>query len=162
MLSSPYMYRLTIVAVGSLKEPFWKDAISEYAKRLSPSAKMNVIEVTETPFKSQGEAPAVMRAEAEALKKKIPDGAYVIAMDKGGKRPTSEEFAAWIAREGEGGREIVFVIGGPLGLDPAFVRECHATLSLSSLTFTHGEARAVLFEQLYRATTILAGKTYHY
>lgn len=156
------MYRLTVVAVGSLKESFWKDAISEYLKRLSPSAKVAVIEVAETPFKSQGEAPAVMRAEAETLKKKIQGGAYVIAMDKGGKKPSSEEFAAWIAREGEGGREIVFVIGGPLGLDPAFVRECHASLSLSSLTFTHGQARAVLFEQLYRAMTILGGKTYHY
>ena len=156
------MYRLTVVAVGSLKESFWKDAISEYEKRLSASAKVRVVEVSETPFKSQGEAPAVMRAEAETLKKKIPDGAYLIAMDKGGKKPSSEEFAAWIAREGEGGREIVFVIGGPLGLDPKFVQGCHATLSLSSLTFTHGEARAVLFEQLYRATTILGGKTYHY
>ena len=156
------MYRLTVIAVGSLKEAFWKDAISEYAKRLSPSAKVSVVEVAETPFKSQGEAPAVMRAEAATLKKRIPDGAYVIAMDKGGKKPSSEEFASWIAREGEGGREIAFVIGGPLGLDPAFVRDCHASLSLSSLTFTHGEARAVLFEQLYRATTILAGKTYHY
>lgn len=156
------MYRLTVVAVGSLKESFWKDAISEYAKRLSASAKVNVIEVSETPFKSQGEAPAVMRAEAETLKKKIPDGAYVIAMDKGGKKPSSEEFAAWIAREGEGGREIVFVIGGPLGLDPDFADSCHLKLSLSSLTFTHGQARAVLFEQLYRAMTILGGKTYHY
>ncbi len=156
------MYRLTVIAVGSLKESFWKDAISEYAKRLSPSAKMRVIEVAETPFKSAAEAAAVMRAEAETLKKKVPDGAYVIALDKGGKKPSSEEFAAWIAREGEGGREIVFAIGGPLGLDPKFVAGCHAALSLSSLTFTHGEARAVLFEQIYRAMTILGGKTYHY
>jgi len=156
------MYRLTVVAVGSLKESFWKDAISEYAKRLSASAKVRVVEVAETPFKSAAEAVAVMRAEAVTLKKKIPDGAYVIAMDKGGKKPSSEEFAAWIAREGEGGREIVFVIGGPLGLDPTFAHGCHATLSLSSLTFSHGEARAILFEQLYRATTILSGKTYHY
>lgn len=156
------MYRFAVIAVGSLKESFWKDAISEYAKRLTATAKVRVIEVAETPFKSQGEAPAVMRAEAEAIKKKVPDGAYVIALDKGGKKPSSEEFAAWIAREGEGGRELVFAIGGPLGLDPKFVAGCHASLSLSSLTFTHGEARAVLFEQLYRATTILGGKTYHY
>lgn len=156
------MYRLTVIALGSLKESFWKDAILEYEKRLSASAKVRVIEVAETPFKSAGEAPAVMRAEAESIKKKLPDGAFVIALDKGGKKPSSEEFAALLAREGEGGREIVFVIGGPLGLDPKFVAECHASLSLSSLTFTHGEARAVLFEQIYRAMTILGGKTYHY
>ena len=67
-----------------------------------------------------------------------------------------------IRREGEGGREIVFLLGGPLGLDPKLADECHLKLSLSALTFTHGEARAILFEQLYRAMTILAGKTYHY
>jgi 23S rRNA (pseudouridine1915-N3)-methyltransferase len=156
------MYRLTVIAVASLKESFWKDAISEYAKRLAPYAKISVVETAETPFKSIGEAPAVMRAEAEALKKKIPDGAYVIALDKGGMKPSSEEFAAWIAREGEGGREIAFVIGGPLGIDPGLVRSCHASLSLSSLTFTHGEARAILFEQIYRAVTIISDKTYHY
>jgi 23S rRNA (pseudouridine1915-N3)-methyltransferase len=156
------MYRLTIIAVGSLKETFWKDAIPEYMKRLSSSAKTRVIEVAETPFKSAAEAPAVLRAEAETLKKKLPSDAYIIALDKGGLKPSSEEFAGWISREGEGGRELVFVIGGPLGLDPSFVLGCHASLSLSSLTFTHGEARAILFEQLYRATTILAGKTYHY
>lgn len=156
------MYRLTVIAVGSLKESFWKDAISEYGKRLVPSAKLRVIEVAEAPFKSSGEGPAVMRAEAEALKKRIPDGAYVIALDKDGKQFTSLSFVNVLKREGEGGREVVFVIGGPLGLDPAFARSCHATLSLSGLTFTHGEARAVLFEQLYRAMTILSGKTYHY
>lgn len=156
------MHRLTIIAVGSLKEPFWKSAITEYGKRLSPFAKVRVIEVAETPFKSAGEAPAVMRAEAETLKKKIPDGAFCVALVKEGKNLTTEKFAEMLAREGDGGREIVFLIGGPLGLGSELATACHLKLSLSSLTFTHGEARAVLFEQLYRAMTVLAGKTYHY
>lgn len=156
------MYRLTIIAVGALKEPFWKDAIAEYAKRLGPFAKARVIEVSETPFKSAGEAATVMKAEAEALRAKVPDGAFTIALDKDGKSLSTEKFAELIAREGEGGREIAFLIGGPLGLDPALAAECHARLSLSALTFTHGEARAILFEQLYRAMTVLAGKAYHY
>lgn len=156
------MYRLTVIAVGKLKEAFWKDAISEYEKRLGAFAKTQVIEVAETPFKSKGEAPAVMRKEAETLRARIPDGAFVIALDKGGKTPDTETFAEVLRREGESGREIVFLIGGPLGLDPSLAKEAHLTLSLSSLTFTHGEARAVLFEQLYRAMTVLAGKTYHY
>ena len=70
-------------------------------------------------------------------------------------------FAESIRREGEGGREIVFIIGGPLGLDAGLAASCQARLSLSALTFTHGEARAILFEQIYRAMTILAGKSYH-
>ncbi len=156
------MFKLTIAAVGSLKEPFWKEAIAEYQKRLSPFAKVSVVEVAEAPFKSMHEAPAVMRAEAEFLKKKIADGGFVVALIKEGKNLTTEKFAELLQREGEGGREIVFLIGGPLGLDPELSASAHFKLSLSSLTFTHGEARAILFEQLYRAMTVLAGKTYHY
>lgn len=156
------MYRLTIIAVGKLKEPFWKDAVAEYGKRLAPYAKARVIEVPETPFKSAGEAPAVLRAESEALKRILPAGAFAVVLVKEGKAMTTEKFAEALKREGEGGREIVFLVGGPLGLDPALAEACQLKLSLSAMTFTHGEARAVLFEQLYRAMTVLAGKTYHY
>lgn len=156
------MFKITIAAVGSLKEPFWKDAISEYQKRLSPFAKISVVEVAEAPFKSMNEAPATMRAEAESLKKKIADGAFAIALIKEGRAFTTEKFAEALDREGQGGREIIFLIGGPLGLDPELANACQMKLSLSSMTFTHGEARAILFEQLYRAMTVLAGKTYHY
>ncbi len=156
------MFKITIAAVGSLKEAFWKDAIAEYQKRLAPYAKVSVIEVAEAPFTSATEAPAVMRAEAGSLKKKVADGAFAVALIKEGKALATEKFAEMLDREGQGGREIVFLIGGPLGLDPALANACQAKLSLSAMTFTHGEARAILFEQLYRAVTILAGKTYHY
>lgn len=155
------MFKVSIIAVGSLKEPFWKDAISEYAKRLAPYARVQVIEVAETPYKSATEAATVMRAEAGALKKRSPKDAFVIALIKEGRTLTTEKFAETLKREGEGGREIAFLIGGPLGLDPTLAGTAHLKLSLSAMTFTHGEARAVLFEQVYRAMTVLAGKTYH-
>lgn len=156
------MYKLTILAVGALKEPFWKAAIAEYEKRLSAYAKTRVIEVAETPFGSPTEAPTVLRSEAVKLQGRIPEGAFTVALVKEGRALTTEKFAETVAREGQGGREIVFLIGGPLGLSSELATACHMKLSLSSLTFTHGEARAVLFEQLYRAMTVLAGKTYHY
>lgn len=156
------MFKITILAVGALKEPFWKSAIAEYEKRLSAFAKTKVIEVSEEPFNSPAEAPTVLRSEAVKLQKKIPDGAFTIALVKEGRALTTEKFAETLDREGQSGREIVFLIGGPLGLSSDLSTACHMKLSLSSLTFTHGEARAVLFEQLYRAMTVLAGKTYHY
>jgi 23S rRNA (pseudouridine1915-N3)-methyltransferase len=155
------MYQLTIVAVGKLKEPFWKEAIAEYTKRLAPFARVTVVEVAETPYKSPTEAPTVLRAEAETLKRRIPDGAFKIAMVKEGKNLASEGFAELIRREGEGGRPIAFIIGGSLGLDAGLAATCQMRLSLSALTFTHGEARAILFEQIYRSMTILTGKNYH-
>jgi 23S rRNA (pseudouridine1915-N3)-methyltransferase len=121
-----------------------------------------VVEVAEEPFTSPTEASTVLRAEAEKLTKRLPDGAFTIALVKEGRALTTEKFAEVLDREGQGGREIVFLIGGPLGLSSDLATACHMKLSLSSLTFTHGEARAVLFEQLYRAETVLAGKTYHY
>jgi 23S rRNA (pseudouridine1915-N3)-methyltransferase len=156
------MFRFTILAVGALKEPFWKDAIAEYAKRLTIYSKLNVIEVSEEPFSSPSDAPKVLKAEGQRLNKKIPDGAFTIALVKEGRAMATEKFAETLDREGQGGREIAFLIGGPLGLASDLADACHLKLSLSSLTFTHGEARAVLFEQLYRAATVLAGKTYHY
>ena len=156
------MFKITILAVGALKEPFWKNAIAEYEKRLSAFAKVRVMEVAEEPFSSPTEAPTVLRAEAHRLQKKIPDGAYTIALVKEGRALTTEKFAETLGREGQGGQELVFLIGGPLGLSSELSTACHMKLSLSSLTFTHGEARAVLFEQLYRAMTVLSGKTYHY
>lgn len=156
------MFRLTILAVGALKEPFWKTAIAEYEKRLSAYAKMRVIEVAETPFGSPTEAATVLRSEAEKLQDKIPDDAFTIALVKEGRALTTEKFAETLDREGQSGREIVFLIGGPLGLSSDLATACHMKLSLSSLTFTHGEARAILFEQLYRTMTVLSNKTYHY
>jgi 23S rRNA (pseudouridine1915-N3)-methyltransferase len=156
------MYVISVVAVGKLKEPYWKEAVAEYAKRLSAFARVETVEVPEAPFKSAGEAPAVLRAEAAALKGRIPADAFSIALVKEGRQMTTEKFAELIGREGQGGRPLAFVIGGPLGLDVGLATGCHLKLSLSAMTFTHGEARAVLFEQLYRAATIVAGKTYHY
>jgi len=147
------MYKLTIIAVGKLKEAYWKDAIAEYKKRLGPFAKVEIIEVPD------GKS---VKAEGNALRKRSPKDAFVIALDVLGKQHSSENFAKLLKREGEVGREIVFLIGGPHGIDPDLANEAHVKLSLSELTFTHGEARAILFEQLYRAMTILSGKTYHY
>ncbi len=156
------MYKLTILAVGGFRESFWKDAIDEYTKRLKPYAIVKVVEVAETPFKTASEAETVKRSEAERLRPRIGSEAYSIAMDERGRQMPSEDFAKLLLREGDVGREIMFVIGGTLGLDPILADQCHLKLSLSSMTFTHGEARAVLFEQIYRAMTILSRKSYHY
>lgn len=138
------MYKISIIAVGPLKEAFWKDAIAEYEKRLTPFAKVRVVDVE------------------EVEERHLPKDAFVIALDLTGKQYSSEKFAEFLQREGEVGRELVFLIGGPHGLSRELVEKAHVKVSLSELTFTHGEARAILFEQLYRAMAILAGKTYHY
>lgn len=155
------MLSFTIIAVGSLKS-LWREADSEYRKRLRPYAKVNMIEVPEVPFRDPRDSLRVQKHEAEHISKRIPQDAFTIALDLRGKNLTSEQFARVINDQAEGGRQIAFLIGGPLGLAGDLRDSCNLTLSLGSLTLTHQLARIVLFEQLYRAMTILHGKQYHY
>lgn len=155
------MRSITLITVGTLKK-LWQDADDEYRKRLRPYAKMNVIEVPEVPFRDSRDAPRVQKHEAEHIVKRIPQDAFTVALDMRGKSLASEQFARVLNDSGEGGRQLAFLIGGPLGLAGDLRDSCNLTLSLGSLTLTHQLARIVLLEQLYRAMTILHNKQYHY
>jgi 23S rRNA (pseudouridine1915-N3)-methyltransferase len=155
------MFKLTIVAVGALKERHWKDAQDEYLRRLSPFAKTAVVEVAAEPFGGSVTAEQSMRAEGERLLKRLPADAFVVVLDRVGKSVSSPDFARLIQEEGGSGTHIVLVIGGAAGLDAAVLARAQKKISLSSMTFTHEMARVFLLEQAYRAMTILAGKAYH-
>lgn len=156
------MLHITIIALGKFKESHWREAEAEYLKRLSPYAKVNSIEIAEESFRDLGERDAVRKKEAEKIKKQLPDGAVVIALTEEGKEYDSPAFADFLAQHSTRGEHLVFVLGGPLGLDREFLTTCQFSISLSQLTFPHQLARVVLAEQLYRAATIMNGKQYHY
>ncbi len=155
------MLKLTLIAVGKLHEP-WKDLAAEYAKRLKPFAKVEIKEVAETRFSSVHDRGRVLEEEGNRLSSALPHSATVVALTEHGKEEDTPSFADFLRRHEERGQEIVFVIGGPLGIDGTLVKKAERTLALSKLTFTHEMARVLLLEQLYRAATILAKKTYHY
>ncbi len=156
------MYRFRILAVGPLHHEYAALAAAEYLKRLRPFAKVDVEEIGKRAFRSLSERERVQGIEAAHLVAHLTNDEYVVALDEAGKAMPSEKFAQLLKREGETGRIVTFLIGGPLGLSPETKKTAHLTLSLSPLTFPHEMARVVLLEQLYRAMTILAGKTYHY
>ena len=115
------------------------------------------MEIIEVEARKPGKA-----AEAQALRARLPDGAWLIACDERGKSLTSRVFAARLADlrdSGEG--HAVLLIGGADGLDPALVSEARETLAFGVQTWPHALVRAMLAEQLYRAVTILAGSPYH-
>ncbi|MEK7539832.1 MAG: 23S rRNA (pseudouridine(1915)-N(3))-methyltransferase RlmH [Patescibacteria group bacterium] len=157
------MYSFTLLVVSASKPGPWKDLAQEYQTRLTPYAKCKLIEIPQAVFSSAAERQKVQAQEAEVLRKSISKGAYTVACDERGKFFTSTQFAqqlkTWSEQET---RNITFLLGGPLGLQPALVQTVQAKLALSSFTFPHDLARVVLLEQLYRAMTILKGKTYHY
>lgn len=156
------MLKLRIIAVDKVRTAYYREAQDEYLKRLGPYAKVVVDEVSPEAFSGPADAPKAMRLEGERLRKKLPAGAVAVAMDPAGKKMTSEEFAAFLEREGGTGTEIAFVIGGTAGIDADLKKECRFSASLSPMTFPHELARVMLVEQLYRAVTILSGKSYHH
>ncbi len=159
------MLRVTIVAVGKIKEKFYTQAIAEYAKRLSAYCRFEIIEVKDekTPDNPTAtEKQQVLDREAERLVEKIPKGAKVIALCVEGRQMPSEKFADMLAKTSvEGISSIAFVIGGSMGLSEKVKALSSLRLSFSEMTFPHMLMRVVLAEQIYRAFTIIEGKTYH-
>lgn len=152
--------RVTVVAVGRLKERHWRDAAEEYAKRLRPYATLEVLEVPDVSLE-RGEAHA-MDAEAEAVLRVLPQGARAVALDPGGEELSSEGLAAWLDALMLGGTShLAFVVGGTAGLSPGLMACCAERLALSRMTLPHQLARVVLLEQLYRAFKIVRGEPYH-
>ena len=133
--------RITILAVGRLREPF-SDDIAHYEKLLSRYAKVEVVEV-----------------EDERLARRIPDRAHVVVLDERGRSYDSIAFSEWLEQRRQSGLDLVFVIGGPFGIK---LDDHDALLSLGPMTLPFQLARVVLLEQLYRAHKILAGEPYHH
>jgi 23S rRNA (pseudouridine1915-N3)-methyltransferase len=157
--------QIHIIAVGKVKEPFLRDGIAEYEKRLRPYLKLRIVEIPEE--KRPQPAPpaagaAAMEKEGQRILAAIPDGSLVAALDIGGRGLTSREFAASLrAWELAGRNPVAFILGGDLGLAPQVLDRSDLRLSLSPMTFTHPMARFILLEQVYRACRINSGEPYH-
>lgn len=157
--------KITVIAVGKIKEKYLKDALAEYSKRLSRYCKLEIIEVADekTPDQASKAAEDLIRAkEGERILKHIRDDMFVITLEIGGKMLTSEEFADKIETLGvQGKSSIVFVIGGSIGLGKEVLKRSDFALSFSKMTFPHQLMRVVLLEQVYRGYRIMNGEPYH-
>ncbi len=157
--------RITVVAVGKLKEKFYEQAVAEYAKRLSRYCRLEILQVADekTPDGASEAAERQIREkEGKRILAQIKDGAYVIALAIEGQMLTSEGLAEKLGRLGvEGNGHLVFVIGGSLGLSDEVMRRADYALSFSRMTFPHQLMRVVLLEQIYRGVRILNGEPYH-
>ncbi len=155
--------RLTILCMGKTRERFIREGIEKYLRYLNHYADTSIKELKEEKIQDLKEAPSIRKREAERISKAVPPGAYLVSLDERGEEYTSHEFAAYLNKVLESGvREMVFVIGGAMGLDEQVTSGANNSIALSRWTLTHEMARLVLLEQLYRAFTIIKGKTYHY
>ncbi len=159
------MIKITIVAVGKLKEKYFTAAADEYIKRLSRYCKLNVIEIEPARIAddpSEKEVSACLEAESVRILKAIPDDAHVTALCIEGDMLDSDALSKEIvsgAAAGHGNR--YYIIGGSYGLSDAVKKRADKKLSMSRMTFPHKLARVMLLEQIYRAFMISGGGTYH-
>ncbi len=134
--------RIVVVAVGRLRPPFVDD-VQHYRKLLARHVRLELIEVRED----------------EHVKRRVPDRAFVSLLHSQGEAMDSIAFSRFLEERRQSGMDLVFLIGGPHGLD---VDEVDSRFSLGRITLPHQLARVVLLEQLYRGHKILAGEPYHY
>ena len=141
---------LKVLVIGKLKDKNFQSRIVEYSKWLTQNNKIEILELPDS----------TKEKENELLLKHIEkeNHAYIVALSEDGKELTSRELAAKL---GAIQQKIVFIIGGPYGLTSEVKQRADFLWSLSKLTFTHEFARLILLEQLFRASNIQMGGSYH-
>jgi 23S rRNA (pseudouridine1915-N3)-methyltransferase len=137
------------------------DAWEQYARRLPPAWRIELVEVGGARRSARQPDAEVKAQEAEKIRAALRRDEQVVALDERGRLLDSEGFAGRLSGWLGGSRDIAFVIGGADGLDAALLAAADFRWSLSPLTLPHEMVRAVLAEQLYRASTIIAGHPYH-
>lgn len=155
---------ITVICVGKLKERYLKDALQEYAKRLSRFAKLDILELPDRKIPenaSKAQEAEVLKKEGEEILAKIKPNSYVISLCIEGKELSSTELAEKMRDISMISGNITFIIGGSLGLSDAVKVASSLRLSFGKITLPHQLMRVVLLEQIYRAFKINNNEAYH-
>ncbi len=157
--------KITIIAVGKIREDWIKNGIAEYQKRLSKFCKFEILEVAEEQAPenlSPLEIINIKNAEGEKILSKIRQDVYKIALVIDGKQLTSPQLAENISLQAVSGTsEIAFIIGGSNGLSDEVINQSNLHLSFGKFTYPHQLMRLILTEQVYRAFKIINREPYH-
>lgn len=154
--------KTTLILVGKTNGKLFNEGIDDYAKRIghyTPFAVKVLPELKSTKSLSESQQKD---KEGKMILKTISPSDFVVLLDEHGTEYRSMEFAKWIEKRRNGGRDLVFVIGGPYGFSPDVYNRADALISLSRMTFSHQMVRLIFVEQLYRACTIIKGEPYHH
>ncbi|MCR6658919.1 MAG: 23S rRNA (pseudouridine(1915)-N(3))-methyltransferase RlmH [Asticcacaulis sp.] len=160
--------KLTLCAVGKLGATVENTLVKDYLNRASLTGRglgISPVDLLEVEAKKGAKAAtsALLKAqEMEAVKAALSDGGILIACDEHGEQLTSRQIAQRLnIYKDRGERRVTFLIGGADGLDPALLKSSAFSLAFGPQTWPHALVRVMLAEQMYRATTILAGLPYH-
>lgn len=155
------MIQIKVIALGT-KMPNWvQTATDEFKKRLSPYMTLKLIELDIPKRSKNNTIPKLKQIEADSIRSHLKSGELVVVLDEHGKQWTSEQFAKKLDTWHSENQTINFIIGGPDGIDNVLIQEAHQHWSLGKLVYPHALVRVILYEQLYRAVSILQQHPYH-
>lgn len=155
-----FTMKINIVAVGNLKDQYWKDASNEYLKRLKRFAEVSVYEVSEETVQENPSAiESAKTKEGKRILQAIKGKVYLLALD--GTQVSSEDLAGMVKEDIDRGQVITFVIGGSYGTSKEVYDSAQRKIAFGRITFPHRLMRVVLLEQLYRAFSIINKVNYH-
>ncbi|MFN2438176.1 MAG: 23S rRNA (pseudouridine(1915)-N(3))-methyltransferase RlmH [Chitinophagaceae bacterium] len=155
--------KLSIWAVGKNHEPYVKEGVEEFTKRISNyfSIEWNIISLPKT--LGLLSLSDLKKKEANIVLQKLKQDDFLVTLDENGKQFNSEGIGSFLQqRANESTKQVVFLIGGTYGLDDVLLQKARLKWSLSQLTFPHQLVRLILAEQIYRACTILRNEKYHH
>lgn len=155
----------TIVALGSLREPHFKEAALNYERRLLAYTRLRTIEIAPERVKDEGSPAQIREAlarEGQKILRLLPPRQTLVALDIKGKTMDSPGLADWLEGQmARGQGHTAFLIGGSYGLAGEILQKADLRLSFSSFTFPHQLMRIILLEQIYRAHKIMRNESYH-
>lgn len=153
--------KLLILAVGTRMPGWVSDAFEDFAKRMPRECPIELREIKAEPRTTGKTVEAMMAAEATRIRAALPSRCRRIILDERGTEATTKLWAQKLGEWMSGGEDVVFIIGGPDGLDPALRAEADERYRISGLTLPHAMVRVMLAEALYRAHSLHKGHPYH-
>jgi 23S rRNA (pseudouridine1915-N3)-methyltransferase len=154
--------KITVITVGKIKENYFKEAVDEYTRRIRNYTLLNKTEIADEKIIESKPENTIKEKEGEKILKAIPLNSYKIALTEQGQSFSSLKFAGFIRElRDKNYPELVFIIGGALGLGDSVLKEADFKLALSEMTLPHQMAHLFLTEQLYRAFKIINNEPYH-
>ena len=154
--------KIELWVIGKTNEPYLKQGIELYVKRLSHYLPFQMIVIPDVKTSKGMKPPQLKNKEAEVILQKLKSEDLLILLDEKGKSFSSIAFAQYLDQLlMRPGRRLVFLVGGAFGFSEALYKRAQGQLSLSEMTFSHQMIRLFFVEQLYRAMTILRNEPYH-
>lgn len=154
--------KIELIQVGKTVNRIFVDGINEYLGRIKHYVPFSITTIPEIKNTKSLSESQQKNLEASLILKQIQAQDTVVLLDEHGKEFRSVEFAAWLEKQQQVVRRLVFVIGGPYGFAESVYERANSKISLSKMTFSHQMVRMIFCEQLYRACTIIQGEPYHH